>query len=164
MLEIVYDLAPGADLSFATSNGGEAQLAQNILDLRTSGCDVMVDDVIYPTEPVFQDGIVADAVDTVVADDALYFSSAGNSGNFNDGTSGVWEGDFDPLSDDSHDFGDGTGFNTITSNTSLITLQWADPQGGSGNDYDLYLFNSAETPSLASPTPCRTVTTILTRP
>ena len=25
---------------------------------------------------------------------ALYFSSAGNSGNLNDGTSGVWEGDF----------------------------------------------------------------------
>ncbi len=152
MLEIVYDLAPGADLGFATSNGGEAQFAQNILDLRTSGCDVIVDDTIYPTEPVFQDGIVADAVDTVVAGDTLYFSSVGNYGNLNDGTSGVWEGDFDPLEFDIHDFGDGTGLNRITSNTSLITLQWADPQGGSANDYDLFLFNSAADTILAAST------------
>ena len=143
MLEIVYDLAPGADLGFATASGGPAQFAQNILDLRASGCDIIVDDVGYVTSPVFQDGIIADAVDTVVADGALYFSAAGNSGNFNDGTSGVWEGDFDLLSADIHDFGDGTGLNTMTANTSLITLQWADPQGGSDNDYDLYVLNAA---------------------
>ena len=34
------------------------------------------------------------AVNDVTAAGALYFSSAGNSGNKNDGTSGVWEGDF----------------------------------------------------------------------
>ena len=65
MLEIVYDLAPGADLGFATARGGRAQFAQNIRDLRTSGCEVIVDDVGYPTSPVFQDGIIADAVDAV---------------------------------------------------------------------------------------------------
>ena len=30
----------------------------------------------------------------VTASGALYFSSAGNSGNKNDNTSGTWEGDF----------------------------------------------------------------------
>src|SRR6185436_7499558 len=33
MLEILYDLVPEARLGFATSNGGEAAFAQNILDL-----------------------------------------------------------------------------------------------------------------------------------
>jgi len=148
MLEIVHDLAPGAELGFATATGGQAQFSKNILDLRASGCDVIVDDIGYIASPVFQDGEIAAAVDSVVADGALYFSAAGNSGNLNDGTSGVWEGDFDSAASDPtvgefHDFGDGTSLNTITANTSLITLQWADPQGRSANDYDLYLLNAA---------------------
>jgi hypothetical protein len=154
MLEIVHDLAPGTTLGYATALGGQAQFAQNILDLRSSGCDVIVDDVSYFAEPVFQDGIIADAVNTVVADGALFFSSAGNSGNLNDGTSGVWEGDFDPVAvpplalagQSVHDFGNGTGLNVITKDSPfLFSLQWADPQGGSANDYDLCLLNSAGT-------------------
>lgn len=149
MLEIVHDLAPGAALGFATATGGPANFAQNILDLRASGCDVLVDDVGYILSPVFQDGVIAAAVDSVVADGALYFSAAGNSGNLNDGTSGLWEGDFDSVASDPtigeiHDFGNGRGSNRITANTNLITLQWADPQGGSANDYDLFLLNAAE--------------------
>ena len=94
LLELVSDLAPGASLFFATGNGGQASFASNILALRAAGCDVIVDDLIYFAEPVFQDGIIAQAVNTVSASGALYFSSAGNEGNKNDGTSGVWEGDF----------------------------------------------------------------------
>src|SRR5262249_36154591 len=76
MLEIVYDLAPGAALFFATGKGGEAAMASNIQALRTAGCDVIVDDMGYLTEPVFQDGRIAQAVNTVSADGALYFSAA----------------------------------------------------------------------------------------
>ena len=94
MLEIIYDLAPEASLFFATADGGPANFAQNILNLRASGCDIILDDVGYPTESPFQDGIVAQAVNTVTASGALYFSSAGNEGNKKDGTSGTWEGDF----------------------------------------------------------------------
>ena len=155
MLEIIYDLAPGADLGFATAFGGEAQFAQNILDLRSSaGCDVIVDDVSYFAEAVFQDGIIAQAVETVVADGAFYFSSAGNSGNLNDSTSGVWEGDFVPGADlgsmgISHDFGGGN-LNPMTADApSVITLQWSDPMGGSNNDYDLYVVDPAGTTILA---------------
>jgi hypothetical protein len=157
MLEIVHDLAPGASLGFATAWAGEASFAQNILDLRAAGCDVLVDDVLYLAEPVFQDGIIAQNVDTVVADGAVYFSAAGNFGNQNDGTSGVWEGDFvattNPLPapyktlyDAAQDFGGGDAFNTITVDSAIgYTLQWSDPQGASANDYDLYLLDSTGT-------------------
>ena len=151
MLEIVHDLAPGAQLFFATANGGQAQFAQNILDLSTAGCDVIVDDVSYFAEPVFQDGIIAQSVNTVITNGVQYYSSAGNSGNLNDGTSGVWEGDFVPAAIPSviqtggsaHDFGGGTNFNQITKDSpSWFILQWSDPQGASSNDYDLFLLSS----------------------
>lgn len=151
MLEIVFDLAPAADLYFATALGGEAQMAQNIRDLQAAGCDVIVDDVFYFAEGTFQDDLIAAAVEEVAADGVLYFSSAGNSGNLNDGTSGVYEGDFDGVLGPPalstftvQDFdGAGTNLNTITADSpSLFTLQWSDALGSSGNDYDLILLDS----------------------
>ena len=94
MLEIVHDLAPGAKLFFATAFNGIQSFADNIRALRAAGCDIIVDDVIYIIESPFHDDIVSTAVNEVTADGALYFSSAGNEGNFNDGSSGTWEGDF----------------------------------------------------------------------
>ena len=88
MLQIVHDLAPKARLGFATANGGEVNLANNIRALAgfpdaenvVPGfkADIIVDDVIYPAEPFFQDGIVAQAVDEVANAGVSYFSSAGN--------------------------------------------------------------------------------------
>ncbi len=56
MLEIVHDLAPGAQLFFATAFDGINNFAQNIRDLRTAGCDIIVDDIIYFVETPMQDG------------------------------------------------------------------------------------------------------------
>lgn len=94
MLEIVYDLAPGSQLYFATAFASEASFANNILNLASQGCDVIVDDVGYFAEPVFQDGIVAQAVDLVAAQGVMYLSSSGNSGSASFGTEAVWEGNF----------------------------------------------------------------------
>src|SRR5258708_4234835 len=94
MLEIVHDLAPSASLYFATAFISEASFAQNILNLYSNGCNIIIDDVGYFDESPFQDGVVARAVNTVTAAGALYFSSAANSGNLDAGTSGTWEGDF----------------------------------------------------------------------
>lgn len=164
MLEIVHDLAPGADLLFATALGGEANFANNILLLRAAGADVIIDDVFYFSEPTFQDGIVAAAADAVAADGALYFSSAGNSGNLGDGTSGVWEGDYassgfvlnaPPLFDATpiHTFGGGSISNVITGDSpSFFILQWSDPEAGAANDYDLVLLDAAESTILAAST------------
>ena len=94
MLEIVHDLAPGADLFFADGGGGSAQMAQNIENLCAAGADIIVDDIRYLGASAFQDDVIAQAISTAAANGCYYFSSAGNGGNLNDGTAGVWEGDF----------------------------------------------------------------------
>ncbi|MBS1661799.1 MAG: S8 family serine peptidase [Bacteroidetes bacterium] len=79
MLEIVHDVAPGAELAFHTANNGQADFANGILKLAQQGCNVIADDVFYYAEPFFQDGIIAQAVDQVKQQGITYFSSAGNS-------------------------------------------------------------------------------------
>jgi len=166
MLEIVADLAPGAQLFFASASGGTATFAQRIRDLRAAGCDIIVDDVFYFVESAFQDGqtttsdtnggIIIQAVKDVAASGALYFSSAGNSGRLSAGTSGAWEGDFvdggtaaPPLPLDAgrvHNFGTAASpqlFDTLVSAGAFNTLTWAEPLGGATSDYDLYLLDSA---------------------
>lgn len=78
MCQIVHDMAPAADLAFATANTGEVGFGNNIRALADAGAHVIVDDVIYFAEGMFQDTIVARAVDDVVAQSVSYFSSAGN--------------------------------------------------------------------------------------
>lgn len=173
MLELVYDLAPGAQLFFATANPSPAQFGQNIKDLRTAGCDIIIDDVTYFVETPFQDGqapavisptnagIVIQAVNDVTIGaqaGGLYFSSAANSGNKNDNTAGAWEGDFVdggatgapiPAGNNVHNYGGGVTQNALLAN-ARATLKWSDPLGGSGNDYDLYVLNAAGTAVVAS--------------
>ncbi len=159
MLEIVHDLAPGASLAFATANPDEATFAQNILDLAAAGCNIIVDDIIYLDESPFEDGPVAQAVNTVTAAGVLYFSSAGNEGNKTDLTSGTWEGDFlaSPAADPAplaganlHNFGDG--LNSILvefggGNPPLLI--WAEhydlATGSASTDFDLYDMDGALT-------------------
>lgn len=157
MLEIVHDLAPKAELGFATAFESDASFAENIRKLRfDAGCDVIVDDVLYYNESPFQDGPIAQSVDAVTADGALYFSSAGNEGNTLDGTSGNYEGDFvdsgqavGKFAGAAHDFDPGAGvqvFEPISPASSAgvpVTLFWADPLGAAADDYDLYLFDAS---------------------
>jgi subtilisin family serine protease len=78
MIEIVHDVAPGAELAFHTADNGQADFAQGIVQLANNGCDVIADDVFYYAEPFFQDGIIAQAVDQVKGQGVAYFSAAGN--------------------------------------------------------------------------------------
>ncbi|MGH8460956.1 MAG: S8 family peptidase [Stenotrophobium sp.] len=80
MLQIVHDVAPGASLAFYTAANSEADFANGILALANAGAKIIVDDVGYPDEPMFQDGIVAEAIDQVAAQGVTYFSAAGNDG------------------------------------------------------------------------------------
>jgi subtilisin-like proprotein convertase family protein len=155
MLEIVHDLAPGASLGFATAFNSDASFADNIRKLRfESHCDIIVDDVIYFAESPFQDWLIAQAVNDVTADGALYFSSAGNEGSVADGTAAHWEGDFKDsgrsvgkFAGTAHNFAPGDGsqiFEPISDASSAgvpVNLFWSDPLGASNNDYDLYLLD-----------------------
>ena len=97
MMEIVYDMAPGVRLFFASAFNSPDSFADNIRLLRnTYNCDVIVDDVGWSDEAVFQDNVIAQAVNDVTQSGGLYFSSAGNSGNLTNGNSSTWEGDFTP--------------------------------------------------------------------
>jgi subtilisin family serine protease len=159
MMEIVYDMAPGVQLFFASAFNGEDSFADNIRLLRnTYHCDIIADDVSYSDEPPFQDGVIAQAVNDVTQDGALYFSSAGNEGNLTNGSSGVWEGDFNPAGAAGsplpagytlHSFG-ANNFIRLGSTAQDITLFWSDPLGNSTNDYDLFILNSAGTAVLTA--------------
>jgi hypothetical protein len=94
ILEIVHALAPGSPLYFATAFNSEASFAQNIRSLQAAGCKIIIDDVSYFDESPFQDGPIAQAVNDVSAAGTLFFSSAGNSGGADRGTSGYLGGRF----------------------------------------------------------------------
>ncbi len=158
MLQVVHDLAPKARLGFATANGGEVNFASNIRALAGFAnapnavpgfkADIIVDDVIYPGEPFFQDGIVAQAVDEVAAAGVSYFSSAGNRPSTEaydskprivPGTSASWAGtnldftDVDPAlyAGGFHDF-DPSGSVDIAQTVDFtpgntFVLQWNEP-------------------------------------
>ena len=78
MLQIVHDVAPGAALLFHSGFISPDDFALGIRELASAGADIIVDDVIWPIEPMFIDGQVAQAVDEVVADGVTYLSAAGN--------------------------------------------------------------------------------------
>jgi hypothetical protein len=153
MSEIIHDLAPGAQIVFASAGEGEASFADSILLLRSNGCQIIVDDEEIYAENPFQDDVVAQAINQVVASGALYFAAADNSGNLADGTSTTWEGDFVDGGTNALIAGGtvnsfsqgGTNYNydTIGSidrlgGTTGAFLYWSDEGSTSSNDYDLY--------------------------
>ena len=163
MMEIIHDLAPGAQLYFATAFHSDPDFADNIIKLQQAGCRVIVDDVSYFQEGAFEDTVIAQAVNQVTAAGVVYFSSAGNSGDLTHGTSGTYEGDF--LSGGAvdgavaasgetgflHNFGTPASpitFDRLISPSAFeagYILQWSDPFGASSNDYDFFLLNAAGT-------------------
>jgi len=148
MAELVHDLAPRSPLLFNTAFTSEAGFAAGIDALRACGAKVIVDDVIYFAEPMFQDGIVAQAAQSAVDAGVPYFSSAGNYGTvgideeYVDGAPGDPDNDF-------HLFGPGNQVASITVPRGCgvrLVLQWAEPFDGTlgpgaASDFDIGLFD-----------------------
>ena len=144
MLQIIHDIAPKATLAFRTGFLGAPDFANGIRELKDAGCDVIVDDITYLSEPFLRDGIVAQAVEEVVSQGVAYFSAAGNFG------SKSYQANFAPyaapagLSGMAHDFsGTGDIFQNMTlpEGSYTIVLQWDDGTGfyNTGTDLDIYL-------------------------
>jgi len=153
MLEIVYDMAPQAQLYFATAFRSDASFADNIIKLANAGCKVIVDDVFYYNEPAFEDGIIAKAVTQVSKQGVAYFSSSGNTGNKYLGTSQTWEGDYKGNNQattfngqkylDFHLFASNSIYNAMTDEPNACVLQWADSYYSPTSDYDLYVVGAS---------------------
>jgi subtilisin family serine protease len=157
MGQIVHDVAPGAALSFQTALTGEEEFAAAITALANDGARIIVDDVGYYTEPMFEDGVVARAVDDVVARGVAYFSAAGNEGRQS------YQGPFRSagrrgLAGMRHNFATGAGVADTQHLTvppgavSLLALGWdqtsysASGGHGSQSDLDAIFYNTDGTP------------------
>lgn len=160
MLQIIHDIAPGAALSFHTALGGQASMVQGIRDLADAGADIIVDDVLYFREPMFQDGIVAQAVDDVKNNDGVaYFSAAGNLADQSWEEQFIGSGQDGPLGDSSgdlHRFGGSSTCQLITvpqGKTITFIFQWDEPYAsagvsnpGSSSDLDIFVRDKVEGP------------------
>jgi subtilase family protein/Big-like domain-containing protein/Calx-beta domain-containing protein len=157
MMQLIHDVAPGADLAFHTAYSSEVDFANGILALADAGADVIVDDVMYLEEPMFQDGIVAQAVDAVVANSVAYFSSAGNSARKSYESAFVASGESLEVDGEPrgmlHDFDPGPEVDYLQSiyipffSTIYIAFQWDEPfysvsgAPGAAKDLDVYITN-----------------------
>ncbi len=156
MMQIVHDLAPGAAQAFHTAFGGTADFANGITELATlAGANVIVDDVIYFAEPMFQDGPIAQAVDSVKQMGVAYFSSAGNSARKSYEAPYRFSGQ-PGLNGDGirHDFDPGAGIDDLqqatipAGATVTFVLQWDQPFAsvsgtGSVSDMDIVLYSQS---------------------
>lgn len=161
MAQIVHDLAPGAEISFATAFTGLTAFAGNVEALAAAGAKVIADDVSYFEEPFFQEGPVGVAVSNVTASGVAYFSAAGNNNLIVGGKDiASWEApafrdagscptglpvyakhcmDFNPGAPVDTTFG----VKVSPGATLRVDLQWKQPWHGVTTDLDGYLLNSA---------------------
>lgn len=166
LLQVVHDLAPGAQLEFATVGPTEFDMAANIRALAAGGAKVIVDDVAFPDEPMFQDGPVADAIADVTARGVAYFTAAGND-NVRAGNAdvGSWESpayrpaacppgvSSDVRADDCESFrpGDRTYDISVPDGREVkVELQWAEPRDGVKTDLNLGLVVGGNTVAYSS--------------
>lgn len=165
MMEIVHDLAPGAGIYFSsgspiynsvtgvneTTDGGT--MIGAIRALESSNCGVIVDDLGFYSQPMFQDGSIAQEAAFAVNQGFTYLSAAGNDrqqhykGAYSDGGSYVG-GDY--TVDHAHQFAPGVlthdfklfgSGDAANPNWVTFVLQWDDPWDAPVNDYDLYVFD-----------------------
>ena len=150
MLQIVHDVAPGAELAFRTGYLGEQDMARGIREMADSGVNIIVDDLSYVTEPFFRDGVISQTIDSVVSEGVTFFSSAGNFGR------SAYTDTYNPttapstITGTAHNF-DGVGdiFQKIRllKGSYTLVLQWDDGSDPTMNttatDLDIFLSDDA---------------------
>jgi hypothetical protein len=172
MLEIVHDLAPGAQLFFANGEDPITHLEfQQAVNWLAANTDVVVDDLAFFTPPY--DGTspvstnTASALNSSTNPIRAYFTAVGNQarahyqGVFVDsGVDMSWLGLpgnlhlFQPTADTSDILGWGATVSDVVylpaGASVVVCLSWNDPLGASSNDYDLVLMQSSTAELVAS--------------
>jgi hypothetical protein len=144
MLEIVHDLAPGARLLFAAPRTS-AEMVVAIEALAGAGAAVIVDDLVFTDEPKFSDGPVALAARRFARGGGVYVTAAGNFARTH------WIGDYRSGGPAAIGGGEYAGIHLFAAKDAgngvrvpgggevLAVLQWNEPFGGAGRDFDLVL-------------------------
>ncbi|MEN6519037.1 MAG: S8 family serine peptidase [Methanospirillum sp.] len=145
MLEIIHDIAPGAQLYFHDSGRSDdgnnsAGFIRAIDALVAAGCTVIVDDVGFSDQPYFEKGEIDKHLEHLLATQRLiYVTSAGNSGDKH------WQGPVKLDSEGLQDFS-GTGStlpylyaNVPRGGTLKVFLQWDEPFGSATDDFKIVL-------------------------
>ena len=148
MAEIIFDTAPGVrSMTFSRGIGGVATKAASIDNQVAQGVKVIADDTFISTEPYFQDGLVAQAVDRAQAAGVAYLVSAGNRGRQS------WEGTYAPTTDprgvspSANDFAPGAATDaiqtvgTFSNRTLYLDLQWDEAWGHAESDLALDVYS-----------------------
>lgn len=148
MAQLIHDVAPGANILFRSAFNGYADFADGIIELADAGATVIVDDIIYFAEPMFMDGLIAQATDAVNARGIPYFSSAGNRGYDS------YQDEYRQVGGFLQDFDPGAGVDFTQSVTLdpgavvVFSFQWDQPfftdtngAKGSASDMDVVAFD-----------------------
>jgi hypothetical protein len=149
MMQIVHDVAPGANLDFYTAFVSEQDFAAGILALAIAGCRVICDDILYFAEPFYQTGVVGKAIQTVEQEGVIFLTSSNNSDSL--GYQAAWN----PIQTatvgstvlrDTQNFGNGSPTQTVTVGASqnvpnaTFVVQWNQPYGAVKSNLEVVVF------------------------
>lgn len=145
--EIIYDIAPGAQLYLINFNTN-VELGNAVDWIIAQNVNIISHSVGWPGLGI-GDGLgpINDMVTKANNAGILWVNAAGNSAQKH--WSGTW---YDPDSDGVLNFQSADETQNITATAGqeiTVTLTWDDPWGSSSNDYDLYLDNDLFWPPIA---------------
>ncbi|WP_339675934.1 CFI-box-CTERM domain-containing protein [uncultured Zhongshania sp.] len=168
MAELIHDVAPGAPLMFHAAGQSRAEMAEAIRQLCAPGrADIVVDDILFLNESVYQDDVPAIAASECVSAGKPFLSAAGNDGDqayryvYKDLVTAIDEPGISafPTGNDLHNWSangnDAFLAVTIPANaTVFVVLSWnqpyssVNPSAGAQIDLDLYATTAATLMSL----------------
>ncbi|MFN7954475.1 MAG: PKD domain-containing protein [bacterium] len=147
-LEVIHDLAPGATLGFC---GGGQDNGITTVDFVTCaeklvtefGADAIVDDLGFPAEPYFEDGVVAQSVREVSGSGVLWVTAAGNDAQRH------YQGQYVDSGNafHAHDFGSGKVAVDVdvAAGGGTVFLEWANPYGAATDSYQVCFTDAGAT-------------------
>jgi len=164
MMQIIHDVAPGSSMAFHTATASPRQFEVGFNALKDSGCDIIVDDITFITEPFFGIGRISKEIQSFTSQSGkFHYTSAGNIANkgyqatfnssaslpvtnFISSTSVTRAHVFGTNADGSQDYIQKI---SVVPGTYLIVLQWKEfaasqqNQNGANNDLDIYVVDDA---------------------